>query len=298
MPHAITRSSAEPFARKRYWHFDAHRLAYSDEGEGPATVFLHGNPTSSYLWRNVMPHLVGHGRLIAPVLAGYGDSDKIDPSFGPDRYGFLEQRRRLDALLEHLVLGDEVVLVLHDFGSMLGFDWARRNARRVKGIVHMEAVLAPLVLADFPDAAREALFRTLATPEAREASLQALDLLEGFVFGTREFSQVEKAHHLKPFVIPGEDRRPTVSSEVPVEGVPPVTAGIVAEYARWMSRNDIPKLMIKAEPGFLVSDRVYDMARTWPNQQETRLPGGHYLQETAPDAIGRAIASFVDALRR
>jgi haloalkane dehalogenase len=287
----------QPFARKKYLEVLGHRMAFIDEGRGPAIVFQHGNPASSYLWRNVMPHLHGLGRLIAPDLIGMGDSDKLDPSLGIDRYGFDEQRRYFDGLLDALGLGDEVVLVLHDLGSMIGFDWAMRNRHRVKGIVYMEAIVAPLLITDFPAPVRRTLSEGFASPEGREAALGSLDFLDGFLLGTRSFSEIEQAHYRRPFLIPGEDRRPMISSGLPVDGTPARSQEIVSDYSRWMGENDIPKLMIRAEPGFILTGRTYDVAKVWRNQTEVVVAGGHFLQETSPNEIGTAIVEFMQGLR-
>lgn len=297
MPETRVRTSERPFAAKKYLDVHGHRMAYIDEGEGPAIVFQHGNPTSSYLWRNVMPHLEGLGRLIAPDLMGMGDSEKLDPALGKDRYGFDEQRRYFGGLLDALDVGNDVILVVHDVGSMLGFDWAKENRDRVQGIVHMESIVMPLRITDFPEAVRETLIKGFQSPEGREASLRNLDFLESFVFGAREFSETEQTYYRKPLLNPGEDRRPTISSELPVDGLPERTDRVVADYARWMSENDIPKLMVKAEPGFLLTNRLYDFARTWRNQTEVQVGGSHFLQEISPDEIGIAVAFFVKRLR-
>ncbi|MCI4004595.1 haloalkane dehalogenase [Dickeya dianthicola] len=289
------RSSEQPFAAKKNLNIHGHKMAYIDEGEGTPIVFQHGNPTSSFLWRNVMPHLNGMGRLIAADLMGMGDSEKLDPALGASRYSFNEQRKYLHGLLDALDLGDEVILVLHDTGSMLGFDWANQHRDRVKGIAYMESIVAPLLVSDFPEYVQEQLKHM--TPEAMEASLQGLDFLEGFLLGARDFSEAEKAHYRSPFLIPGEDRRPLISFDLPVEGKPEHTVKIAEEYSRWLGQSDIPKLLIRAEPGYLLTNRLYGIAKTWPNQTEVKVKGGHYIQETTPDEVGTAIADFVRGLR-
>ena len=297
MLQAETRTSEQPFAAKKYLDIYGHRMAYIDEGKGPAIVFQHGNPTSSYLWRNVMPHLKGLGRLIAPDLMGMGDSEKLDPALGKDRYNFDHQRTYFGGLLEALALGDDVILVIHDAGSMIGFDWANQNRDRIQGIAYMEAIVMPLRITDFPEAVRESLSEGFSSPEGRESSLQNLDFLNGFVLGTRAFSETEQAYYRKPLLIPGEERRPTISSELPVDGFPEHTHKVVADYSRWMSENDLPKLLVKAEPGFLLTNRVYEFARTWRNQTEVTVAGVHFIQETSADDIGTAVAAFVKRLR-
>lgn len=288
------KSPEQPFAAKKYLEIHGHRMAYIDEGEGIPIVFQHGNPTSSYLWRNVMPHLNGLGRLIAPDLMGMGDSEKLDPSLGAARYSFTEQRKYLHGLLEALNLGNEVILVLHDTGSMLGFDWANLHRDRIKGIAYMESIVAPLLVSDFPEYVQEQLKHM--TPEGMEASLQGLDFLEGFLLRARDFSEAEKAHYRAPFVNAGEDRRPLISFDLPVEGRPEHTVKIADDYSRWLGKSSVPKLLIRAEPGYLLTNRLYDIAKTWPNQREVKVSGNHYIQETSPDEVGVAIADFVRSL--
>lgn len=296
MTEIQSRTAEQPFAAKKYKDINGHRMAYIDEGQGPAIVFQHGNPTSSYLWRNVMPHLKGMGRLIAADFMGMGDSEKLDPALGRSRYSFEEQRKYLHGLWNELELGDDVILVLHDTGSMFGFDWANQNRGRVQGIAYMESIVMPLQVTDFPDYIQEALRN--ATPESMEASLQRLDFLEGLVLGTREFTATEQAYIRKPFLVPGEDRRPMISFDLPVGGYPPHTTAIVDAYAQWLAGSQIPKLLISAEPGYLLKNRLLDFARTWPNQIEVTVKGAHYIQETSPDEVGTAISRFVQSLRQ
>ncbi len=159
-----------PFAEKKFTEVKGHRMAYIDEGEGAPIVFQHGNPTSSYLWRNVMPACRGLGRLIACDLIGMGDSDKLYPS-GPDRYTYAEQRDFLFALWDKLGLGNDVVFVVHDWGAALGFDWANRNRDRVQGIAYMEAIVLPLAWDDFPESARDT-FRAFRSPAGEDMVLR------------------------------------------------------------------------------------------------------------------------------
>ncbi|WP_018607136.1 haloalkane dehalogenase [Uliginosibacterium gangwonense] len=289
------KTSEQYFAAKKYLDIHGHRMAYIDEGEGAPIIFQHGNPTSSYIWRNVMRHLRGQGRLIAADFMGMGDSEKLDPALGPSRYNFNEQRKYLHGLWDALDLGNEVILVLHDTGSMFGFDWANQHRDRVQGIAYMESIVAPLYVSDFPEYAQAQLKQM--TPEGLEASLQGLDFLEGFLLGARDFTNVEKAHYHTPFLNPGEDRRPMISFDLPLEGLPEHTNKIVADYSLWLSHSAVPKLLIRAEPGYLLSNRLYDIAKTWPNQTEVTVKGGHYIQETTPDEVGLAIADFVRHLR-
>ncbi|QEI06612.1 haloalkane dehalogenase [Pigmentiphaga aceris] len=291
----MNQPSAQAFAPKKFLDIHGHRMAYIDEGEGAAIVFQHGNPASSYLWRNVMPHLKGMGRLIAPDLMGMGDSEKLDPALGPSRYSFGEQSKYLSGLLDALHMGDKVILVLHDVGSIRGFDWARRHSDRVQGIVYMESIVAPLEVTDFPDYVQQQINQI--TPDAMEASLQGLDFLDNFLLGARDFSDVEKAYYRAPFLNPGEDRRPMISIDLPLKIMSEETIPVAEAYSRWLATSEIPKLMIKADPGYLLKNRLYDIAKTWPNQTEVTVPGYHYIQETAPNEIGVAISEFASHLR-
>ncbi len=294
--------SDAPFAAKRFLEVNGLRMAYIDEGEGDAIVFQHGNPTSSYLWRNVMPHLRGLGRLVACDLAGMGDSGKLNPS-GPDRYHYDEQRRYLFALWEKLDLGGRVILVLHDWGSALGFDWARQNPRRVQGIAYMEAIVAPMLWADWDARPKIGdIFRGFRSPAGEAMVLQENTFVERVLPGgiKRKLSEREMAEYRRPFKHPGEDRRPTLSwpRNIPIEGEPAGAVQIVEDYAAFLASSEIPKLFINAEPGGLLSGRLRDFVRTWPNQTEITVPGIHFVQEDSPHEIGKALADFVRRLRR
>jgi haloalkane dehalogenase len=288
-----------PFAEKKYLDIEGHRMAYMDEGEGPAIVFQHGNPASSYLWRNVMRAVDGHGlgRLIAADLMGLGESDKLPESMGPDRYSFAQQYRYLDRLLEHLDLGDDVVLVLHDLGSMLGFHWANQHRDRIQGIAYMEAIVKPILPSDIPDYRREVVSKIFSPDrEVRDVTLY-LDDPVAWILATREFTVTEQAYHRQPLLVPGEPRRATRSFELPFDGQPAHMVDLVEDYGQWLSTSDIPKLLIKSEPGYVLTDRLYDFAHTWPNQTELTVKGEHFIQESTPDEVGAAIVDFIRGLR-
>lgn len=291
--------SAKPFGEKKFIEIKGRRMAYIDEGTGDPILFQHGNPTSSYLWRNIMPHCAGLGRLIACDLIGMGDSDKLDPS-GPERYAYAEHRDYLDALWEALDLGDRVVLVVHDWGSALGFDWARRHRERVQGIAYMEAIAMPIEWADFPEQDRD-LFQAFRSQAGEELVLQDNVFVEQVLPGLilRPLSEAEMAAYREPFLAAGEARRPTLSwpRQIPIAGTPADVVAIVRDYAGWLSESPIPKLFINAEPGCLTTGRMRDFCRTWPNQTEITVAGAHFIQEDSPDEIGAAIAAFVRRLR-
>ncbi|MGH7072878.1 MAG: haloalkane dehalogenase [Stellaceae bacterium] len=292
--------STRPFAPKNYQRVKGRRMAYIDEGKGDAIVFQHGNPTSSYLWRNVMPHLRGMGRLVACDLVGMGDSEKLTPA-GPDRYHYEEQRDYLFALWDALSLGDRVVLVLHDWGSAVGFEWATRHPGRVQGIAYMEAIVAPRLWSDYPEGARRDAFRSLRSPEGESLVLDGNAFVERVLPGgiKRTLTDTEMAEYRRPFLQPGEDRRPTLSwpRDLPIEGEPKEVVRVVTVYGAFLARSQIPKLFINADPGALLTGRLRDFCRTWPNQTEVSVSGLHFMQEDSPHDIGEAIADFVRRLR-
>ena len=292
-------AGAEPYGELKYQEVAGRRMAYVDEGEGDAIVFAHGNPTSSYLWRNVMPHLEGLGRLVACDLIGMGASDKL-PNSGPDRYHYAEQREYLFALWDSLDLGDRVVLVLHDWGSALGFDWANHHRNRVQGIAYMESIAMPIGWPDFPEPVR-AVFQGFRAPQGEPMVLDNNMFVEAVLPGAiqRKLTDEEMDHYRRPFQNPGEDRRPTLSwpRNIPIDGEPADVVSVVTEYGHWLAESEIPKLFVNANPGAIMRGRVRDFVRTWPNQTEITVDGSHFIQEDSPDEIGTAIAEFVRKLR-
>jgi haloalkane dehalogenase len=291
--------SAAPFAAKKFADIKGRRMAYIDEGVGQAIVFQHGNPTSSYLWRNIMPHCAGIGRLVACDLIGMGDSDKLSSS-GADRYGYAEQRDYLWALWDKLALGDKIVLVIHDWGSALGFEWARRHPERVAGIVYMEGIVTPVTWADWPENARRA-FQGFRSDGGDDMILAKNMFVERILPGSilRKLSEAEMAEYRRPFVTPGEDRRPTLSwpRQIPIEGTPADVVAVVEDYGRWLAGSDVPKLFINADPGSILVGRQRELCRSWPNQTEITVKGLHFIQEDSPDEIGQAVADFVRKVR-
>jgi haloalkane dehalogenase len=286
---------AKPYGQLQHREVNGKRMAYVDKGDGEAVVFAHGNPTSSYLWRNVMPHLQGLGRVVAADMIGMGGSDKLRPS-GPDRYHYAEQRDYLFALWDALDLGDHVTLVLHDWGSALGFDWANQHRDRVQGIVFMEAIVTPISWSDFPNSVRE-VFQGFRSPHGEKMVLEQNLFVEAVLPGAiqRRLSDEEMDHYRQPFVNPGEDRRPTLSwpRNIPIDGRPADVVSVVEDYSRWLAGSDVPKLFINAEPGALIRGRIRELIQTWPNLTETTVNGVHFVQEDSPDEIGTAVAAFV-----
>jgi haloalkane dehalogenase len=274
-------------------------MAYVEVGSGDPIVLQHGNPTSSYLWRNVIPHLAGLGRCIAPDLPGMGDSAKL-PDSGPGRYTFVEHARYFEALLEQLGVRENVTLVIHDWGSALGFDWARRHASAVRGIAYMEAIVRPLAWSEWPEAARR-VFEGFRSPAGEAMVLEQNVFIERVLPGSvlRKLGEAEMDVYRRPFRTAGEDRRPTLTwpRQIPLDGEPAEVALIVQRYADWLSHSDVPKLFIDADPGAILIGAQREFCRSWPNQSEVRVRGNHFLQEDSPDEIGRAIAEWIGGLR-
>jgi len=281
---------------KQYKTILGKRMAYIDEGEGDPIVFLHGNPTSSFLWRNIMPYLEGRGRLIAPDLIGMGDSEKLDNS-GPGSYTYVEHREYLFALLEELGVNTNVTLVIHDWGSGLGFHWAHQHPEAIKGIAFMEAIVAPIPTWDgFPEDSRR-VFQGFRSEAGEDMVLNKNIFVEAVLPGSilRDLTEAEMAEYRRPFLNPGEDRRPTLTwpRQIPIAGEPEDVVKIAAEYSSWLAKSEVPKLFVNAEPGALIAGPVRELVRSWPNITEVTVAGSHFIQEDSPDEIGKAIAAWL-----
>ncbi len=274
------------------------QMAYVEAGEGDPIVFLHGNPTSSYLWRNVIPHVEHLGRCIAPDLIGMGDSDKLD-DVGPGSYRLVEHRRYLDALLETLGVRDRVTFVVHDWGSALGFDWANRNRDAVRGLAYMEAIVRSIRWDDFPDEARS-VFEGFRSPAGEEMVLTKNIFVERVLPSSvlRGLTEPEMDVYRRPYLEPGESRRPTLTwpREIPLDGEPADVVAIVDAYAAWLQEADVPKLFVDASPGAILRGAQRAFCLSWPNQETVTVPGTHFIQEDSPDLIGRALADWVSRL--
>jgi len=285
-------------AKERYTKKQANILglsmAYVDEGKGDPIVLLHGNPTSSYLWRNIIPHLTDLGRCIAPDLIGMGDSEKL-PESGPASYTFVEHRKYLNAFLEAVGVRENVFFVVHDWGSSLGFDWANRHRNAIKGIAYMEAIL-PLTWDNWPEEARD-IFQGFRSPSGEEIILDKNIFVEMVLPGSviRKLTDEEMAVYRRPYVNPGEDRRPTLTwpRQLPIDGKPEDVAEIANAYCDWLKTSNIPKLFINADPGAILVGPQREFCRTWPNHNEVTVKGIHFIQEDSPDEIGKAIANFI-----
>jgi len=270
-------------------------MSYVDTGTGDPIVFLHGNPTSSYLWRNIIPNLTSAGRCLAPDLMGMGESgSSLDGS-----YRFADHSAVLDQWFDAVGLTSNVTLVIHDWGSALGFHWAKRHPERVKGIVYMEAIVRPVTWEDWPDAARQ-VFQGFRSPAGEEMVLEKNVFVERVLPGSviRGLTEEEMTVYRKPYLEPGESRRPTLTwpREIPIDGEPADVVQIASEYSEWLAGSQMPKLFINAEPGAILTGPQRDFCRTWPNQQEVNVKGTHFIQEDSPAEIGRAIAQWYGGL--
>ncbi|GAB3827382.1 haloalkane dehalogenase [Kribbella italica] len=274
------------------------RMAWREVGSGPPVVFLHGNPTSSYLWRNVLDRVAQHGRCIAPDLVGMGASGKL-PDSGPGRYRLVEHREYLDALLSALGVEKDVVFIGHDWGSVLGIDWCRRHPDAVRGIAYLETLAAP-VAADSENAPDPELFGPLRGPAGETLVLDDNFFVEKVLPAgiQRTLAPDEMAAYRTPYEQPGESRRPTLTwaREIPMDGDPADVAEIVARNAEWMATSPIPKLFVNGDPGALLTGPLRTLCRQWPNQHEVTVPGLHFLPEDSPHQLATALNHWLTTL--
>ncbi len=283
--------------RKQYVEVLGRRMAYVEEGEGAPIVFLHGNPTSSYLWHSVIPELSGRGRCVAPDLIGMGDSEKL-PADDAGRYTFVRHREFLDAFLETVGVETDVTFVIHDWGSALGFDWARRHPDRVRAIAYMEAVVRPLDgWEDWPESARE-IFQALRSPAGEEMVLEKNLFVEAILPSSiqRKLTPEEMEEYRRPFAQAGEGRLSTLvwPRQIPIAGEPADVVAICADYAAWLPTTDgLKKLFVNADPGTILIGEQREFCRTWPNQTEVTVPGLHFIQEDSGTEVGQAIAAWL-----
>ena len=287
------------FFEKHFKVVNGKRLAYIEEGHGDPIVLLHGNPTSSYLWRNVIPELTASGRVIAPDLIGQGDSEKLSVSEGPGRYTFEVAYEYLVGLLSELDAEQNVVLVGHDWGSALGFHWARNHPDLVRGIAYMEALVSPVEWSEWPEAAR-GIFQGFRSEKGEDLVLTRNLFVEAVLPNSviRKMTDEEMGHYRAPFSTP-DDRQPTLNwpRQIPIDGEPVEMVQLVSEYGRWLEESvTLPKLFINAEPGSILVGRQREYCRSWPNQKEVTVPGKHFVQEDSPSEIGKAIAEWLKGL--
>jgi haloalkane dehalogenase len=270
------------------------RISYLEAGTGDPIVLLHGNPTSSYLWRNIIPELEGCGRVIAPDLIGQGDSEKLPASEGADRYSFEVAYEYLDGLLHQIGANQNVTLVIHDWGSGLGFHWARLNPDSVKGIAYMEAIVMPMTWEDWPESAR-GIFQGFRSPKGEDLVLERNMFVEAVLPSSviRDLSDIEMDAYRAPFDTP-DNRQPTLNwpRQIPIEGEPAHMVALIEAYGIFMAGSDIPKLFVNADPGSILVGKQRDFCRNWPNQVEVTVKGLHFLQEDSPAEIGQAVAAW------
>ena len=270
-------------------------MAYVEMGDGRPIVFLHGNPTSSYLWRNVMPKVAHLGRCIAPDLIGMGDSDKL-PNPDASTYTFDLHSRFVDGFLETMGLTSDVILVIHDWGSALGFDWANRHRDGVAGIAYMEGIVAPIeVWEDFSPSGTP-IFQALRSEAGEEMILDKNVFVERILPGSilRDLTEEEMAEYRRPFLT-REDRYPTLTwpRHIPIGGEPPEVVARVQAYADWLAEAPLPKLFVDADPAAILIGAQREFCRKWPNQREVKVAGVHFIQEDSGPEIGQAIADWI-----
>lgn len=283
---------------KQFVDVRGQRMAYHARGEGPPILFLHGNPTSSYLWRNVIPELEGLGRLIAPDLIGMGDSAKL-PNVGPDTYRFTTHRDFLWAFIDAVVApAERLVLVVHDWGSALGFDWANQHRDRVRGIAYMEAIVRPIAGWDEWSPSATPVFQGFRSDKGEQMILDRNIFVERVLPGSvlRKLTDAEMTEYRRPF-LQREDRWPTLTwpRQIPMAGEPPDVVEIATAYSRWMAENDLPKLFVNADPGAILIGTPREFCRSWKSQTEITVPGSHFIQEDSGRAIGHAIVGWIKA---
>lgn len=274
------------------------RMAYVEAGEGDPIIFQHGNPTSSYLWRNILPQLTQFGRCIALDLIGMGDSDKL-PDSDENAYTFAEHYEYFAGALDALGVDKNVTLVIHDWGSALGFHWANEHRDAVQAICYMEAIVAPMPTWDeFSESAR-GVFQGFRSPAGESMVLDKNLFVERVLPGSvlRDLSPEEMAEYRRPFIEPGESRRPTLTwpRQIPIAGEPADVVAIAQAYAQWLGESDVKKLFVNAEPGAILTGKMRDLCRTWPNQSEVTVAGSHFIQEDSADEISAAIAAWLSA---
>ena len=287
------------FAKKKLQVMN-RQMSYVEMGAGDPIIFQHGNPTSSYLWRNILPKISHLGRCIAIDLIGMGDSDKL-PNSGPDRYTFEEQAIYFEAALSALGVSNNVILVVHDWGSALGFDWARRHKAAIKGICYMEAIVRPMTWDEWPEPSRS-IFQGFRSVSGEEMILEKNMFVERVLPGSvmRKMTTEEMSVYREPYLRAGEDRRPTLTwpRQIPLDGDPDYVVQVVSKYADWLQASDIPKLFVNAEPGAILVGDQREFCRSWPNQTEVTVRGSHFIQEDSPEDISEALQSWLGVLPR
>ena len=283
---------------KKFASVKGKQIAYVEEGSGDPIVLLHGNPTSSFLWRNVIPELVESGRVIVPDLIGQGDSEKLPASEGPERYSLEVAYSYVDGLLESIGANQNVTLVIHDWGTGVGFLWAMRHPAAVKGVAYMEGIVKPVSWSDWPESA-VGIFKGFRSDKGEDLILNRNMFIEGVLPSSviRPLSDTEMDAYRAPH-LETDDRQPLLNwpRQIPIEGEPKDIVALVNEYGAFMAASDIPKLFINADPGSILVGAQREFCRSWPNQQEVTVKGLHFIQEDSPVEIGQAVANWLKAL--
>ena len=283
---------------KKYKDIKNSKMAFIDEGSGDTFLFLHGNPTSSFLWRNIAPHVEDIGRIVIPDLIGMGDSDKLEGVDNPG-YKYHGQYSYLTALMDELDLGNNIHLIIHDWGSAMGFQFARENKDRIKSITYMEAIVMPLTWDQWPDPATK-IFGLFRSEAGEELVLEKNFFVERILLADSStgYTEEEKSEYIRPFINPGEDRRPTLTwpRQIPLDGEPSEVVEEVRLNAEFHKESDIPKLFINADPGSILIGDQREFARSWYNQTEITVKGNHFIQEDSSEEIGAALRNFVESL--
>ena len=283
---------------KKYKDIKNSKMAFIDEGSGDTFLFLHGNPTSSFLWRNIAPHVEDIGRIVIPDLIGMGDSDKLEGVDNPG-YKYHGQYSYLTALMDELDLGNNIHLIIHDWGSAMGFQFARENKDRIKSITYMEAIVMPLTWDQWPDPATK-IFGLFRSEAGEELVLEKNFFVERILLADSStgYTEEEKSEYIRPFINPGEDRRPTLTwpRQIPLDGEPSEVVEEVRLNAEFHKESDIPKLFINADPGSILIGDQREFARSWNNQTEITVKGNHFIQEDSSEEIGAALRYFVESL--
>ncbi|MFL3655888.1 MAG: haloalkane dehalogenase [Halioglobus sp.] len=280
---------------KKFATVNGKQIAYVEEGSGDPIVLLHGNPTSSFLWRNVIPELVQSGRVIVPDLIGQGDSEKLPASEGPSRYSLEVAYNYVDGLLETIGADENVTLVIHDWGSGIGFLWAMRHAAAVKGVAYLEGIVKPVKWADWPEGA-VGIFKGFRSDKGEDLILERNMFIEAVLPTSviRDLSETEMDAYRAPH-LSADDRQPLLNwpRQIPIEGEPENIVALVNEYGAFMAESELPKLFINADPGSILVGPQREFCRSWPNQQEVTVKGLHFIQEDSPVEIGQAVATWL-----
>ena len=283
---------------KKYIDVKGKKLAYIDQGKGDAIVFIHGNPASSYLWRNIAPNFIKSHRTIVPDLIGMGDSEKLGGVDNPE-YSFNGHYNFLDEFLIKLNLGEKINLVIHDWGCGLGLKFARLHPEIISSITFMEGITVPLKWEQWPEAGTK-IFKLFRSEVGEELILDKNIFVERILFADpiTPMSDKTKEEYLRPFLNPGEDRRPTLTfpRNIPLDGEPNDTYVEINKNAEFHKNSNIPKLFINADPGFLLVGSQRDEVRNWNNLKEVTVKGNHFIQEDSPDEITAHIKDFINNL--